>query len=192
VDRPTDVLEEHTASISETFVSSCNSNPEDQHQHGSYYKTPFCIGNILCRHSQSLGQKFSNCGGRPPGGRHWSFRGASCLREGHIYLDEIWRLDKIYTLVGTSLGWNILLTSQYRYWLRTVSSTLCCRLKSDCFLCRNRPTNKTSDTVIAAHGLVVLSCRRKDLLHFGLHILLQDQYPVPFPSCVVRSARQRF
>jgi hypothetical protein len=37
--------------------------------------------------------------------------GASCLYEGHIYLDEIWTQDKIYILVVTLLGRNILLTT---------------------------------------------------------------------------------
>jgi hypothetical protein len=40
-------------------------------------------------------------------------------------LDEIWTQDKIYILIGTLLGWNILRIAQYR----TVSSTYCRRLK---------------------------------------------------------------
>jgi hypothetical protein len=41
---------------------------------------------------------------RVPPGDPLVFRGASFLYEGHIYLDEIWTLDKIYILVGTLLG----------------------------------------------------------------------------------------
>jgi hypothetical protein len=48
----------------------------------------------------------------------------------------------IYLLAGTLLGWNILLTTKYRYWLRSISSTFCRRLKLVFFHCRNTPTNK--------------------------------------------------
>jgi hypothetical protein len=40
---------------------------------------------------------------------------------------------------------------------------------------------KWSDTVVAADIIFVLLCRRKKLLHFGLHIHLQGQYPIQFP-----------
>jgi hypothetical protein len=43
-------------------------------------------------------------------------------------LNEIWIQDKIYILIRTLLGWNILLVTQYRYWLRTISST--CEISS--------------------------------------------------------------
>jgi hypothetical protein len=42
--------------------------------------------------------------------------------------NEIRAQGKIYILVNTLLGWNILLIAWYRYWLRNVSSTFCCRL----------------------------------------------------------------
>jgi hypothetical protein len=35
--------------------------------------------------------------------------------------------------------------------------------------------------IVAAHILLVLLCRRKELLHFGPHIHLHDQHSVPFP-----------
>jgi hypothetical protein len=37
----------------------------------------------------------------------------------------------IYILIGILLGWNILLITQYQYWLLTISSTFCRRLKSE-------------------------------------------------------------
>jgi hypothetical protein len=41
----------------------------------------------------------------PPWGHCWSSGGGgSCLHEGHFYLNEIWAEDKIYILVGISLG----------------------------------------------------------------------------------------
>jgi hypothetical protein len=44
--------------------------------------------------------------------------------EGHtvFILNKIWVQDKIYILVGTLLGWNILPIT-YCYWLRTIGST---------------------------------------------------------------------
>jgi hypothetical protein len=40
---------------------------------------------------------------------------------------------------------------------------------------------KWSDIVVVAHILSLLLLRRKELLHFGLHIHLQGQYSVQFP-----------
>jgi hypothetical protein len=45
----------------------------------------------------------------PPGSAFGPLGGASCLYEGHTILNEIWTQDKIYILVDTLLGSNILL-----------------------------------------------------------------------------------
>jgi hypothetical protein len=70
--------------------------------------------------------------GRAPSGGAvgplWGGRLVDCMRD-IIILNEIWVQGRIYIfLVGTFLGRNILLTTQYRYWLRSVSSTVCRRL----------------------------------------------------------------
>jgi hypothetical protein len=64
-------------------------------------------------------------------------------------LNEIWVHDKIYIMLGTLLGLNILLISLYRYWLRTASTTFCSRLKSTFFLCRNTLTNKNEVALLS-------------------------------------------
>jgi hypothetical protein len=66
----------------------------------------------------------------PPWGAVGPVGGALVVCMKNIFiLNEIWAQDKIYILIGTLLGSNILLTTQYRYWLRTISSTFCRRLK---------------------------------------------------------------
>jgi hypothetical protein len=69
--------------------------------------------------------------GAPSGGRFWSsgVEGRELFVWRTFILNEIWAQGKIYILVGTLLGWNILLITQYRYWLRTISSTFCRWLK---------------------------------------------------------------
>jgi hypothetical protein len=76
------------------------------------------------------------------------------------------RKVKIYILVGNLLGWNILLISLYRYWLRTVSSTFCRRLKLAFLRCRNTPTD--NNKVLLLSQLIVFSYYYADkkLLHF--------------------------
>jgi hypothetical protein len=65
--------------------------------------------------------------GAPRGAAAGILRGApvNCMRE-ILILNEIWVQGKIYILVSTLLGWNILLT---KYRLRTISSTFCRRLR---------------------------------------------------------------
>jgi hypothetical protein len=128
--------------------------------------------------------------GVPLGGRCWSFGGARFLYEGHIYLDEIWTQDKIYILKGTLFGWNILLTTQYRYWLRTISSTFCRRLKSSLFRRRNTPTNKNEVTLLS-QIIFVSYCYADERNYCTLCFVFiyRDNIPYHFPSCVVRSAR---
>jgi hypothetical protein len=70
---------------------------------------------------QHLAQRVGNCGARPRRAR------VVCMRT--FILKWIWAQDIIYILVNISLVWNILFITYYRYWLRTISSTFCRRLK---------------------------------------------------------------
>jgi hypothetical protein len=82
---------------------------------------PLCC---FCRNSPCPRPVVPKQWGSPPGG------GGTVLALVDVFiLNEIWAQGKVHILVGTSLGWNILLTTQYRYWLRTISSTFCRRLK---------------------------------------------------------------
>jgi hypothetical protein len=59
-----------------------------------------------------------------------------CVRDIFI-LNKLWAQDKIYILIGTLLGWNILLLTQYyRYWLRTISSIFGRRMKLEQYVTR--------------------------------------------------------
>jgi hypothetical protein len=61
--------------------------------------------------TQRLEHRFQHCEAHPPGGRFWS-SGVE-RRELFVWrtfiLNEIWAQGKIYILLGTLLGWNILL-----------------------------------------------------------------------------------
>jgi hypothetical protein len=50
-----------------------------------------------------------------------------CMRDMFI-LNEIWAQDKMLHF-GTHVDWLKYFTCQYRYWLRTISSTFCRLLK---------------------------------------------------------------
>jgi hypothetical protein len=60
-------------------------------------------------------------------------RGAAVIPLGDsrviFILNEIWAQNKIYILVDALFGWNILLITEYRYFLRNISRTFCRLLK---------------------------------------------------------------
>jgi hypothetical protein len=119
--------------------------------------------------------------------------GASCLCEGHIYLGEIWTEDKIYILVGTLRGWNTLLITQYRYWLRTVSNSFCYRLNLAYFLCRITPTNK-NEVALLSH-LIFFSYYYADERNYcalDFIFIYRPSIPYCFASRIVISPRQMF
>jgi hypothetical protein len=80
----------------------------------------------------------------PPWGCCWSSGGGELfIWATYVFWTKYGRtIIYIYILPGTLLGWHTLLISQYRYWLRTESSTFCRRLKSAVFRCRHTPTTE--------------------------------------------------
>jgi hypothetical protein len=66
-------------------------------------------------------------------------------------------------------------------WLRAISSTFCRRLKlASFFFFATRRLIKMKWYCCFSSYLSVLSCRQKELLHFGLRIHLQGQYCIQF------------
>jgi hypothetical protein len=75
-------------------------------------------------------QRFSKCGARSSPGR-----GASCLYEGHIYVERsmaaTWNI-----FLSTLLGWHILLITYWRCWLQTTINIFYRRLNLEKYVSR--------------------------------------------------------
>jgi hypothetical protein len=110
----------------------------------------------------------------PRGGRCWPSGGSRVFYMRDILiLKEICALDKIYILVGTFLGSNILLVIYYRHCVRTISSTFGYWLYLPFFRCRNTSANK-NDVALLSQIIFLSYYIQNELLHFGIYIHLEQ------------------
>jgi hypothetical protein len=137
---------------------------------------------------EGLVKRFSNCGACPLGGVVGPVGGARvfCMRDIFI-LDEIWTQDKIYILAGTLLGLNILLTTQYRYWVRTLSSTFCRRLKLAFFVATHRLVKMKWHCCPSSYYFWYYYAEERNYCTLGFLFIYRVKIPCHFPSCVVRN-----
>jgi hypothetical protein len=128
-------------------------------------------------------QRFPICGGSPGEAR------VVCMR-GTFILSEIWKPHEIYIVVALSLSGIFHLPLSTGLELQAAQCVPGYNKLS--FFYRNTRIIKIKWRCCRSSYCFRILCRRKELLHFWLHIHSKSQYSIPFPFRNVSSARLRF
>jgi hypothetical protein len=130
--------------------------------------------------------------GAPPEGAVGPLVGASCLCEGHIILNKIWKQDKI--ILAGNFAW-------FKYFTYHLVPVLAPNYKQHIlspakvsFLSVSQHTTNTNEVTLLSQLVFFSYCYadERNYCTLGFIFIYRSTIPYHFPFSIVRSGRQRF